>query len=46
MAARSQDMLQLSISEDSNPQNLYLASIDLTTFLRMRTEQNIFVEFS
>ena len=46
MAARSQDLLQLSISENSNPQNLYLASIDLKTFLRIWTELNIFVEFS
>jgi hypothetical protein len=46
MASRSSDVLHLSISEDANPLNLYLASLDLQTFLKMRTEQNIFVEFS
>jgi hypothetical protein len=46
VASRSSDVLHLSISDDANPLNLYLASIDLPTFLKMRTEQNIFVEFS
>lgn len=39
-------MLYLSISDDSNPQNLFLSQIDLGSFLKMRNEQNIFVEFS
>ena len=44
--ARSSDVLHLSLSEDSNPLNLYLATVDLDTFQQMCKEQNIFVDFS
>ena len=44
--SRQSDILHISISDDTNPLNLYLASIDMPTFIKIRTEQNIFVEFS
>jgi Centriolar protein SAS N-terminal len=40
------EVLHLSISEDTNPMNLFLATIDLQTFLKLKTEQNLFCEFS
>lgn len=34
------------MSDDSNPLFLYLATIDVQRFLKLRREQNLFVEFS
>jgi DNA anti-recombination protein RmuC len=39
-------VLYLTLSDDSNPLFLYTCQIDLPTFLKLRKEQNIFVEFS
>jgi hypothetical protein len=40
------EVLYFTLSEDSNPLSLYLATIDINKFLKIRKQQNIFVEFS
>lgn len=40
------DVLYLTLSDDSNPMFLFISQIDLPAFLKIRKEQNIFVEFS
>lgn len=45
-SSTNSDILFITISDDTNPLNLHIATIDLNKFLKMRREQNIFVEFS
>lgn len=40
------DILYLTLSDDTNPMFLFISQIDLPAFLKIRKEQNIFVEFS